>query len=636
MSEIEYIEGSVEEGCDIEAFERNKYFYGKLMTVRDFETEQRYFNAKRGMLNRLIHGIGIVCGLEVSEKPEIVDQKLKVKIPAGVALDCCGHEIVVEEETIYDVEGSPAEGTNYVYLKYLECLKEPVPALSNPSACEETCCYSRIKESFKLELSQKAPPANPPLDWKKIWQDKKSEIQNLASQLGIADPLGSLESKLIISVDKYLKEAGCPSCDDPKVLLAVIKVTGSDAELDNNEMLALRSIVYTNPMLHELLMSHLTDLENPHQVTAEQVGALVSVDGVDNPGGDVDLVAKNAITIAPDNNNNRISIGENHSAKKDNPHNVTAAQAGALKSVDGVDNPGGDVDLVEGDGVKIEPDAAAHTIKISAIGGIASIEGVSNPGGNIDLVEGEGVKIEVVPDARAAIRISATGGVSGANTGMIELKIPKATAGGEIAVAAFPAQPGYIIRPDISHGLETELAPAIVLALSTKNGLIMEEDYITQREIIELMASAYEVPAPPPVSFRALAVTSQKFDILAVNLNPEAEETIHIRWWAIPATQTIGGKDIGGIAGGIRVAVGAESLGALAAEKDIIESEASLVIGEMVKAVSEEASGLTMTGISEATATKTETIQPVVEAMVEAGVLVATGTGTKKKFTIAK
>ena len=29
-------------------FERNKYFYGKLLTVDDFETEQRYMNDKTG------------------------------------------------------------------------------------------------------------------------------------------------------------------------------------------------------------------------------------------------------------------------------------------------------------------------------------------------------------------------------------------------------------------------------------------------------------------------------------------------------------------------------------------------------------------------------------------------------------
>ena len=36
--------------------ERNRYFYGKMLTARDFETEQRYFNNKRRLLNRTLYG----------------------------------------------------------------------------------------------------------------------------------------------------------------------------------------------------------------------------------------------------------------------------------------------------------------------------------------------------------------------------------------------------------------------------------------------------------------------------------------------------------------------------------------------------------------------------------------------------
>ena len=44
-------------------FERNRYFYGKLLTVRDFESEQKYFNDKSRLLNRLLFGSGVwqVC-----------------------------------------------------------------------------------------------------------------------------------------------------------------------------------------------------------------------------------------------------------------------------------------------------------------------------------------------------------------------------------------------------------------------------------------------------------------------------------------------------------------------------------------------------------------------------------------------
>lgn len=71
-------------------FERNRYFYGKLLTVRDFESEQKYFNDKRRMMNRLLHGSGVLTGLQVVA----VDEK-SVSVEMGAAIDALGREIVV-------------------------------------------------------------------------------------------------------------------------------------------------------------------------------------------------------------------------------------------------------------------------------------------------------------------------------------------------------------------------------------------------------------------------------------------------------------------------------------------------------------------------------------------------------------
>jgi hypothetical protein len=65
---------------------------------------------------------------------------------------------------------------------------------------------------------------------------------------------------------------------------------------------------------------------NPHGTTAAQVGSPVSVEGVTNPGGNIDLVNSNAITIAGNNTTKQITIGETHSARTDNPHATTAGQ----------------------------------------------------------------------------------------------------------------------------------------------------------------------------------------------------------------------------------------------------------------------------------------------------------------------
>jgi hypothetical protein len=48
---------------------RLKYFYGQLLGVHDFQTEQNYFRDKIKLHNRCLHGYGTVCGLEVVPEP---------------------------------------------------------------------------------------------------------------------------------------------------------------------------------------------------------------------------------------------------------------------------------------------------------------------------------------------------------------------------------------------------------------------------------------------------------------------------------------------------------------------------------------------------------------------------------------
>ena len=66
-------------------FERNKYFYGKLLSVDDFELEQDYMNNKRRMLNRYLNGCGVVAGLYVVGLDEQT-----ISVEAGIALDATG------------------------------------------------------------------------------------------------------------------------------------------------------------------------------------------------------------------------------------------------------------------------------------------------------------------------------------------------------------------------------------------------------------------------------------------------------------------------------------------------------------------------------------------------------------------
>src|SRR5688500_4793888 len=77
--------------ADLRVPVRNRYFYGKLLDVMHLEMEQTYFNSKRALINRLVIGPGVVCGLDV----ELSDDGKSVVVLPGVAIDRCGREIVV-------------------------------------------------------------------------------------------------------------------------------------------------------------------------------------------------------------------------------------------------------------------------------------------------------------------------------------------------------------------------------------------------------------------------------------------------------------------------------------------------------------------------------------------------------------
>ena len=167
--------------------------------------------------------------------------------------------------------------------------------------------------------------------------------------------------------------------------------------------------------------THSGRTDNPHLVAAGQTGALVSVEGVNNPGGNVDLIPENSITLASDDGANTITIGETHSGRTDNPHLVTAAQTGALVSLDGVANPGGDIDLIGGDNMTITPDPSNRTITFSA----ASAGGWTDDGTVVRLDSGsDSVGIgTTTPEATLHVR-------SGNGTGSIKVESNTGAKGG--------------------------------------------------------------------------------------------------------------------------------------------------------------------------------------------------------------
>jgi hypothetical protein len=175
--------------CQLRPFERNNYFYGKLMTVRDFQLEQVYLNGKRWLLNRLLFGDGTVCGLEVSS-----DNPPKIDIKSGIALDQCGREIVLSEAHSEDLLSllnkanilAPAADERkevYLYLSYHEDFKEKVKAQIS-STCEEVCAPNRIVENFQVAVGPSAPEETP-ADFGQAWSESRSDSCSLSSPDGL-------------------------------------------------------------------------------------------------------------------------------------------------------------------------------------------------------------------------------------------------------------------------------------------------------------------------------------------------------------------------------------------------------------------------------------------------------------------
>ncbi len=70
---------------------RNHFFHGKMMDVYHFELETDYIIAMRRLLNRLVTGYGVVCGLDI----ERGDDPCSIRVTPGTAIDGWGREIVV-------------------------------------------------------------------------------------------------------------------------------------------------------------------------------------------------------------------------------------------------------------------------------------------------------------------------------------------------------------------------------------------------------------------------------------------------------------------------------------------------------------------------------------------------------------
>ena len=163
----------------LKAFERNRYFYGQMLDVEQFNCEQLYGIGKRWLLNRYVAGIGVICGLDV----KLCEKGRSIAVTPGLALDHCGREIVVPclsrpqplpsaKEPSDDYSKAEASSQSakddeccdkgeyvHICLCYHECESDPVPVLAKDCKTEEYCVSGKIQERYRIVVKPgKAPP----------------------------------------------------------------------------------------------------------------------------------------------------------------------------------------------------------------------------------------------------------------------------------------------------------------------------------------------------------------------------------------------------------------------------------------------------------------------------------------------
>jgi len=151
---------------------RNRYFYGQLLGVYNFELETEYFIRQRSLLNRLILGYGVVCGLNV----ELTSDGRKVVIWPGLALDKCGRPVVVGQKTapipvppkVIQSATDQAQGGGHdeacvqVVICYHECYGDPVPVRYGDCDLADPCAASTVREQYRIEFRDECAPKPSP------------------------------------------------------------------------------------------------------------------------------------------------------------------------------------------------------------------------------------------------------------------------------------------------------------------------------------------------------------------------------------------------------------------------------------------------------------------------------------------
>ncbi len=151
--------------CSLTTPKRNNYTDGTLLVANDFQNEQAYHRGLRHLHNAHLHGTGIVCGLDLIEHPAPGCRPENLVLEPGLALDCCGQEIIVPERTLVpvsellDQDPDLADRLNGevhlgIGLRRCDHGSDAVPTILPGCGAASTTQFSRVTEGFEFFLTE--------------------------------------------------------------------------------------------------------------------------------------------------------------------------------------------------------------------------------------------------------------------------------------------------------------------------------------------------------------------------------------------------------------------------------------------------------------------------------------------------
>jgi hypothetical protein len=232
---------------------RNRFFHGKKLDAYHFELETAYGIGMRRLINRLVIGRGVVCGLDVTPG----ERRASVEIGPGLAIDGWGREIVVAApsqpiaipQAVIDRtctkldERDPNDRTRYedddcqpgwltVVICYHECEVGPVSTSNGSCGPLLSSEAGSIRESWRVEFVP-----------------GRAEVTKRLTS-GLIHERGTLSPPdLARTVTRGCCDPDCDAC----IPLAVIELNCDDRVVEIAEEqidTQVRPVVITNPLIY--------------------------------------------------------------------------------------------------------------------------------------------------------------------------------------------------------------------------------------------------------------------------------------------------------------------------------------------------------------------------------------------------